>query len=97
MLNEYVGETERRIRQVFQRAREKAREYMPVIVFFDEMDSSLSTRVSKVSSDGSWPRCTDYPGQSPPPCLTKNPGNVRRPPLGQTRYTILTRGVIILL
>ncbi|MCW2910959.1 MAG: proteasome ATPase, partial [Actinomycetia bacterium] len=39
LLNKYVGETERHIRLVFQRAREKASEGMPVIVFFDEMDS----------------------------------------------------------
>ncbi len=51
LLNKYVGETERRIRLVFQRAREKASEGMPVIVFFDEMDSLFRTRGSGVSSD----------------------------------------------
>src|SRR5256885_6410822 len=51
LLNKYVGETERHIRLVFQRAREKASEGMPVIVFFDEMDSSFRTRGSGVSSD----------------------------------------------
>ena len=51
LLNKYVGETERHIRLVFQRAREKAREGMPVIVFFDEMDSIFRTRGSGVSSD----------------------------------------------
>jgi len=51
LLNKYVGETERHIRLVFQRAREKASEGMPVIVFFDEMDSIFSTRGSGVSSD----------------------------------------------
>ena len=51
LLNKYVGETERHIRLVFQRAREKASEGMPVIVFFDEMDSLFRTRGSGVSSD----------------------------------------------
>src|SRR5215472_6060973 len=49
--NKYVGETERHIKLVFQRAREKASEGMPVIVFFDEMDSIFRTRGSGVSSD----------------------------------------------
>lgn len=51
LLNKYVGETERHIRLVFQRAREKADEGTPVIVFFDEMDSLFRTRGSGVSSD----------------------------------------------
>ncbi len=51
LLNKYVGETERHIRLVFQRAREKASEGVPVIVFFDEMDSLFRTRGSGVSSD----------------------------------------------
>ena len=51
LLNKYVGETERHIRLVFQRAREKASEGMPVIIFFDEMDSIFRTRGSGVSSD----------------------------------------------
>jgi proteasome-associated ATPase len=51
LLNKYVGETERHIRLVFARAREKASEGMPVIVFFDEMDSLFRTRGSGVSSD----------------------------------------------
>ena len=51
LLNKYVGETERHIRLVFQRAREKAGEGTPVIVFFDEMDSLFRTRGSGVSSD----------------------------------------------
>lgn len=51
LLNKYVGETERHIRQIFQRAREKASEGMPVIVFFDEMDSLFRTRGTGVSSD----------------------------------------------
>jgi proteasome-associated ATPase len=51
LLNKYVGETERHIRLVFQRAREKASEGTPVIVFFDEMDSVFRTRGSGVSSD----------------------------------------------
>ena len=51
LLNKYVGETERHIRLVFQRAREKASTGTPVIVFFDEMDSLFRTRGSGVSSD----------------------------------------------
>ena len=51
LLNKYVGETERQIRLVFQRAREKSEEGWPVIVFFDEMDSLFRTRGSGVSSD----------------------------------------------
>ena len=51
LLNKYVGETERHIRLVFQRAREKASEGLPVIVFFDEMDSLFRTRGTGVSSD----------------------------------------------
>jgi len=51
LLNKYVGETERQIRLVFQRAREKAAEGVPVIVFFDEMDSLFRTRGSGISSD----------------------------------------------
>jgi len=51
LLNKYVGETERHIRLIFQRAREKASEGTPVIVFFDEMDSLFKTRGSGVSSD----------------------------------------------
>ncbi len=51
LLNKYVGETERHIRLVFQRAREKASNGTPVIVFFDEMDSLFRTRGSGVSSD----------------------------------------------
>ena len=51
LLNKYVGETERQIRMVFQRAREKSEEGWPVIVFFDEMDSMFRTRGTGVSSD----------------------------------------------
>ena len=51
LLNKYVGETERHIRTIFHRAREKASEGMPVIVFFDEMDSLFRTRGTGVSSD----------------------------------------------
>ena len=51
LLNKYVGETERHIRLIFQRARDKASEGTPVIVFFDEMDSLFKTRGSGVSSD----------------------------------------------
>ncbi len=51
LLNKYVGETERQIRMVFQRAREKSEEGWPVIVFFDEMDSMFRTRGTGISSD----------------------------------------------
>ncbi len=51
LLNKYVGETERQIRLIFQRAREKSAEGFPVIVFFDEMESLFRTRGSGVSSD----------------------------------------------
>ena len=51
LLNKYVGETERQIRLVFQRAREKSDEGWPVIVFFDEMDSMFRTRGTGISSD----------------------------------------------
>jgi proteasome-associated ATPase len=51
LLNKYVGETERQIRLIFTRAREKAAEGVPVIVFFDEMDSLFRTRGTGISSD----------------------------------------------
>ena len=51
LLNKYVGETERQIRLIFQRAREKSEEGWPVIVFFDEMDSMFRTRGTGISSD----------------------------------------------
>jgi proteasome-associated ATPase len=51
LLNKYVGETERQIRLIFQRAREKSQEGVPVIVFFDEMDSLFRMRGSGISSD----------------------------------------------
>jgi len=51
LLNKYVGETERQIREIFQRARDKSEEGWPVIVFFDEMDSMFRTRGSGISSD----------------------------------------------
>ncbi len=51
LLNKFVGETERHIRLIFQRAREKASDGTPVVVFFDEMDSLFRTRGSGVSSD----------------------------------------------
>ncbi|MCU0259838.1 MAG: AAA family ATPase [Ilumatobacteraceae bacterium] len=51
LLNKYVGETERQIRMVFERAREKSEEGWPVIVFFDEMDSMFRTRGTGISSD----------------------------------------------
>jgi proteasome-associated ATPase len=51
LLNKYVGETERKIREIFIKAREKAAEDVPVIVFFDEMDALFRTRGSGISSD----------------------------------------------
>jgi proteasome-associated ATPase len=51
LLNKYVGETERQIRMIFQRAKEKSDEGVPVIVFFDEMDSLFRTRGTGISSD----------------------------------------------
>jgi proteasome-associated ATPase len=51
LLNKYVGETERQIRLIFQRAREKSREGFPVVVFFDEMEALFRTRGSGVSTD----------------------------------------------
>lgn len=51
LLNKYVGETERQIRLIFQRAKEKSDQGVPVIVFFDEMDSLFRTRGTGVSSD----------------------------------------------
>jgi len=51
LLNKYVGETERQIRLIFSRAKEKSDEGVPVIVFFDEMDSLFRIRGSGVSSD----------------------------------------------
>ncbi len=51
LLNKYVGETERQIREIFQRAKERSDEGLPVIVFFDEMDSIFRTRGSGISSD----------------------------------------------
>ncbi|MCL4448393.1 MAG: proteasome ATPase [Actinobacteria bacterium] len=51
LLNKYVGETERQIRMVFQRAKEKVQEGIPVIIFFDEMDSLFRTRGTGISSD----------------------------------------------
>ena len=51
LLNKYVGETERQIRLVFERAKEKSEEGWPVIVFFDEMDSLFRTRGTGISSD----------------------------------------------
>jgi proteasome-associated ATPase len=51
LLNKYVGETERQIRLIFSRAKEKSEEGVPVIVFFDEMDSLFRTRGTGISSD----------------------------------------------
>ena len=51
LLNKYVGESERQIREVFKKAKERAQEGMPVIVFFDEMDSLFRTRGTGISSD----------------------------------------------
>jgi proteasome-associated ATPase len=51
LLNKYVGETERKIREIFTKAKEKAAEDVPVIVFFDEMDALFRTRGTGISSD----------------------------------------------
>jgi proteasome-associated ATPase len=51
LLNKYVGETERKIREIFVKAKEKANEDVPVVVFFDEMDALFRTRGTGVSSD----------------------------------------------
>ena len=51
LLNKYVGETERKIREIFIKAKEKAAEDVPVIVFFDEMDALFRTRGTGISSD----------------------------------------------
>lgn len=51
LLNKYVGETERKIREVFTKAKEKAREDIPVVIFFDEMDALFRLRGSGISSD----------------------------------------------
>ena len=51
LLNKYVGESERQIREVFAKAKEKASNGYPVIVFFDEMDALFRTRGTGISSD----------------------------------------------
>jgi proteasome-associated ATPase len=51
LLNKYVGETEHKLREVFKKAREKASEDVPVVIFFDEMDSLFRMRGSGISSD----------------------------------------------
>jgi proteasome-associated ATPase len=51
LLNKYVGETEHKIREVFKKAREKAEHDLPVVLFFDEMDSLFRLRGSGISSD----------------------------------------------
>src|SRR5439155_25189031 len=51
LINKYVGETERKIREIFVKAKEKANEDVPVVVFFDEMDSLFRTRGNGISSD----------------------------------------------
>src|SRR4030095_16724005 len=51
LLNKYVGETERKIREIFVKAKEKASEDVPVVVFFDEMDALFRTRGTGISSD----------------------------------------------
>src|SRR2546428_6180713 len=51
LLNKYVGETERKIREIFQEAKEKAADDVPVVVFFDEMDALFRTRGTGISSD----------------------------------------------
>src|SRR5262249_22820776 len=51
LLNKYVGETERKIREIFVKAKEQANEDVPVVVFFDEMDARFRTRRTGISSD----------------------------------------------
>jgi proteasome-associated ATPase len=51
LLNKYVGETERKIREIFTKAKEKAADDVPVVVFFDEMDALFRTRGTGISSD----------------------------------------------
>ena len=51
LLDKYVGETERQIRSIFANAREQAARGVPVVVFFDEMDSLFRVRGSGLSSD----------------------------------------------
>jgi proteasome-associated ATPase len=51
LLNKYVGETERKIREVFQKAKDKAADDVPVVIFFDEMDALFRTRGTGISSD----------------------------------------------
>lgn len=51
LLNKYVGESERQVREVFKKAKERAVEGNPVIVFFDEMDALFRTRGTGISSD----------------------------------------------
>ncbi|MHA7837189.1 MAG: proteasome ATPase [bacterium] len=51
LLNKYVGETESKLREVFKKARDKASQDVPVVVFFDEMDSLFRMRGSGISSD----------------------------------------------
>ena len=65
LLNKYVGETERQIRLVFQRAREKSEQGWPVIVFFDEMESLFRTRGTGISSDIESTICLLYTSPSP--------------------------------
>ena len=51
LLDKFVGETERKIREVFRKAKEKAADDVPVVIFFDEMDALFRTRGSGISSD----------------------------------------------
>ena len=51
LLNKYVGESERQVREVFKKAKERAADGNPVIVFFDEMDALFRTRGTGISSD----------------------------------------------
>ncbi|MCU0296977.1 MAG: AAA family ATPase [Candidatus Nanopelagicales bacterium] len=98
LLNKYVGETERHIRLVFQRAREKASEGMPVIVFFDEMDSLFRTRGSGVSSDventiREQPRGHDRPGDpAARPARREDQDRAPRRPGGRRHHDQVPRG-----
>ena len=61
LLNKYVGETERKIREVFQKARDKSKEGFPVVIFFDEMDSLFRSRGMGISSDMESTLCPTVP------------------------------------
>jgi len=81
LLNKYVGETERKIREIFVKAREKAAEDVPVIVFFDEMDALFRTRGSGISSEPAGPHRPGHPAPRP----ARREGQDRAAGLGRRR------------